>query len=59
MGNGCYYKYMETILDSDTFQQLFGDDPSQERVGDMLEALLGMFEMAALFFGRSGATCCC
>ena len=49
LGNVCYTKYLKTILEPDVFRTIFGDDPTEERVGDMVEALLGMFEIAQLF----------
>ena len=49
LGNVCYTKYLKTILEPDVFRTILGDDPTEERVGDMVEALLGMFEVAQLF----------
>ena len=49
LGNVCYTKYLKTILEPDVFRTIFGDDPTEERVGDMVEALLSMFEIAQLF----------
>ena len=49
LGNVRYTKYLKTILEPEVFRNMFGDDPSEERVGDMVEALLGMLEVAQLF----------
>ena len=37
---------MQSVLSGEEFKHYFGEDPSQERVGDMVEALLAMFEVA-------------
>ena len=49
LGNVCYTRYLKSILEPGEFQDIFGDNPTEERVGDMVEALLGMFEVAQLF----------
>ena len=46
LGNVCYFKYMQSVLSGEEFKHYFGEDPSQERVGDMVEALLAMFDVA-------------
>ena len=50
LGNVTYSRYMSTILSKEIFEELFGTEPkpTEERVADMVEAIMGAFEVATM-----------
>eukprot|EP00435_Cladocopium_sp_Y103_P024949 s3012_g6.t1 len=48
-GNVSYQDYVKTVLSVEKFYGIFGDHPSTEYVGDIMEFCLGIFELGVQF----------
>eukprot|EP00435_Cladocopium_sp_Y103_P073755 s103_g45.t1 len=48
-GNVSYHDYVKTVLSVEEFYGIFGDHPSAEYVGDVMEFWLGMFELGVQY----------